>query len=89
MIVFFKPTFIKDLDALPEDVRVAIREIYEEAFKAAGSLHEMPHHIKSIAGFPGYYRLRFKEYRIGFKQEKDAIIFMRVKHRKDIYRRFP
>ena len=89
MIVFFKPSFIKDLNALPNEPRIAIEKICKEIFRTADSLKDIPYPIKNITDFPHYYRLRFREYRIGFKKEKDVIIFMRVKHRKDIYRRFP
>lgn len=45
--------------------------------------------IKPIAGFKGYYRMRLGNYRMGFKKEEAAIIFMRVLHRKDLYKYFP
>lgn len=45
--------------------------------------------IKAITGFKNFYRLRLKDYRIGFEAKGMIVIFMRAKHRKDIYRYFP
>ncbi|MEM6264016.1 MAG: type II toxin-antitoxin system RelE/ParE family toxin [Bacteroidota bacterium] len=45
--------------------------------------------VKKIKGFEGYYRIRLGEYRIGFEVDGNAVIFLRVLHRKDIYKFFP
>jgi mRNA interferase RelE/StbE len=45
--------------------------------------------IKKIKGHRLYYRIRTGDYRIGLKIEGDALTFMRILHRKDIYRHFP
>lgn len=36
-----------------------------------------------------FYRIRVGDYRIGFMLDNDILVFMRVLHRKDIYRYFP
>jgi len=46
-------------------------------------------HLKKLQGHKSYYRIKIGNYRIGIKDEGHAIVFMRVLHRKDIYRVFP
>ena len=45
--------------------------------------------VKKIKGDGDYYRIRVGEYRIGLAEENNAIAFIRVLHRKEIYRYFP
>jgi mRNA-degrading endonuclease RelE of RelBE toxin-antitoxin system len=52
-------------------------------------MNDKKYDISNIKGFRGYYRVRLGDYRIGFKKEREFIVFMRVKHRKDIYKNFP
>ncbi len=81
MSIFFKRSFINDFKKLPQEVRAKVKEVCtQNIFK---------HPVKPIVGFKDYYRLRIGDYRLGFKKEGNSIIFMRVKHRKDIYRFFP
>lgn len=90
MDIFFKPSFIKDFKKLPSDTKVQVRKICMEDSLIIKDLAEFKHiDINSIKGFKDYYRIRVGNYRIGFKKESDSIIFMRVKHRKDIYKVFP
>lgn len=45
--------------------------------------------IELMKGYPGYYKIRFGDYRVGLHIENDTVIFERVLHRKEIYRHFP
>jgi mRNA interferase RelE/StbE len=45
--------------------------------------------VKKIEGYPGYFRLRIGEYRLGLKLTEDGLEMIRFLHRKEIYRRFP
>ncbi len=90
MEIFFKPSFIKDFKKLPKEIKSEIRRICFEIFPLAKNLREIKEcNIKPIKGFKNFYRIKLGDYRIGFKKEDGTIIFMRVKHRKDIYRYFP
>ncbi|MEK7146719.1 MAG: type II toxin-antitoxin system RelE/ParE family toxin [Patescibacteria group bacterium] len=90
MKIFFKPSFIKDLEKIPLQIRSEIKIICFQIFPAANNLKTLKgYSIKPLSGFKHYYRLRFGEYRIGFKNENNEVIFMRVKNRKDIYKYFP
>lgn len=91
MKVFFKNSFIKDFSSLPANIKNEIREICVEIFPKLKSLANFKeHNIKKISGFSKYYRIRIGEYRVGFKKDADgSIVFMRTRHRKDIYKVFP
>lgn len=90
MDIFFKPSFIKDFKKLPSDTKAEVRKICMEDSLVIKDLVEFKYvDISSIKGFKDYYRIRVGNYRIGFKKERHSIIFMRVKHRKDIYKVFP
>ncbi|WP_256973597.1 type II toxin-antitoxin system RelE/ParE family toxin [Nostoc sp. T09] len=45
--------------------------------------------IKKLKADGNYYRIRVGDYRIGFAEDEDMITFVRVLHRKEIYRYFP
>ena len=89
MIVEYSTKFVKDLKALhgtPSFIK--IRELSFDIIPALQSLAEIPHFSK-LEGYDNYYRLRVGDYRIGVKIEGEVLIFMRVLHRKEIYRYFP
>lgn len=90
MEVFFKSSFIKDFKKLPLEIKKEVKNICYEIFPPLKSLKDVKdYRIKSIQGFKNYYRIKLGNYRIGFKKENENIIFMRVLHRKDIYKNFP
>jgi mRNA interferase RelE/StbE len=88
MNVEFRKSFEKDLaklqdEALLQRIKLAIEEV--ESAEGIGDVS----HAKKLAGVGKYYRLRVGDYRIGLILESDTVIFVRVLHRKDIYRYFP
>lgn len=90
MNVSFKPSFIKDFKSLPSEIKIDIRKICAITFPNLENLFNFQDYpIKKISGFSEYYRIKIGDYRIGFKKENNSICFMRVKHRKDIYKIFP
>jgi len=42
-----------------------------------------------VKGFPGYFRIRVGDYRLGFSFHNDTVTLIRFLHRKEIYRYFP
>ena len=64
-----------------------IRTLIEDVEKAS-SLSEVAS-LKKLHGRGAYYRIRIGNYRVGIALEEDALIFVRVLHRRDIYRYFP
>ncbi len=45
--------------------------------------------IKKIVWYKKFYRLRMWDYRLWFSLDNNEIIFMRILHRKEIYKYFP
>ena len=87
MEILFKSSFIKDFKRLPKSIKKEVREICLRTFPRIQTLREFKTHpLRKLRGFKNYYRIRVKNFRIGFKKEDNKIIFMRVLHRKDIYR---
>lgn len=90
MKIFFKPSFVRDFKKLPGEIKSEVRRMCTEIFPTLGHITDYDKHpLKKIAGFENYYRIKIQDYRVGFKKESNTIIFMRVKHRKDIYKVFP
>jgi mRNA interferase RelE/StbE len=47
-------------------------------------------HLKKIKTYDTFYRIRIGDYRIGIEATEDeVVIFVRILHRKDVYRYFP
>ena len=56
--------------------------------EGAASLGDVAN-LKKMSGAAGFYRIRVGGYRIGVAVEGDEVEFVRVLHRKDVYRSFP
>ncbi len=88
MKVEFKESFLKDLERVRDAaIRRRVKEIIEQVETA-----ETPSDIanfKKLRGSERYYRIRTGDYRIGLVLEGDTVVFVRLLHRKDIYRYFP
>jgi mRNA interferase RelE/StbE len=88
MQVEFRPLFVRDLRAFKDrKLRQRIEAIIMEV-EAANSLAEL-RNIKVIQGSPNFYRLKVGDYRLGIYLQEDVVAFVRVLHRKEIYRYFP
>ncbi len=84
----FKKSFTRDLKKAGNKV---VSNRAAEAIKQveqANTLFDVPS-LEKIQGSGEYYRIRIGSYRIGLKVENDEVVFVRVLHRKDIYRYFP
>ncbi len=82
-------TFLKELSRLPQPYRTRVEAI------ALGAPNEVDVFIGSrldkMRGYETYYKARIGSYRIGVQIDQDnkVVTFMRVRHRRDIYRYFP
>jgi len=56
--------------------------------KTATALSEIKH-LRKMRGYATLYRVRLGDYRIGIEVVEDEIIYVRILHRKDVYRYFP
>jgi len=88
MKISFKNAFLKDLEKLPSDYRRKIEHLVFTEIPKIDNLYDIKN-IKKIRGDKNYYRIRVGNYRIGFGERYGELVFMRVLHRKDIYRYFP
>ncbi len=88
MNVEFKKSFEKDLlKILDADFLQRIQEAIEQV-ENAEKLNEVSN-LKKLKGDGDYYRIRLGDYRIGIKFNDGIVSFVRILHRKDIYRYFP
>ncbi len=90
MEIFVDETFFKDLEKLKnKSLHPKIDKAIEE-IKAASALTEIKN-LKKLSGGKSKdnYRLRIADYRIGIKVRESKIIFVRILHRREIYRFFP
>lgn len=70
-----------------EAVLARIKALIENVEKAA-SLTDVPG-VKKLRGGGPFYRIRVGDYRVGLSLEEDVIAFVRVLHRREVYRYFP
>ena len=89
MKIAFRKSFAKDLKKhrKEEDLLSRIREIILE-IEVAETLSSIKN-IKRLKADGPYYRIRTGNYRLGLIVEAETVIFVRVLHRKEIYRYFP
>jgi mRNA interferase RelE/StbE len=88
MQVEFRKTFKQDLKNLKDGkVLKRIQKVVEEV-ELANAFSEI-RNIKMLQGHEGFYRIRVGDYRIGLFVDRETIAFIRVLHRKEVYRYFP
>ena len=81
--------FLKDLKALKSTpVFESIRALVFEEIPNIPNFEEI-RNLKKLKGTENCYRIRSGDYRIGLIFDDETITFVRVLHRKDIYRYFP
>jgi mRNA interferase RelE/StbE len=86
--VEFRSSFARDLKkisnrALLQRVRKTIEQVEQ-----AGNLREVSQ-AQKLKGSENYYRLRIGDYRIGLSIKGNKVTFVRILHRRDIYKYFP
>jgi len=88
MKVEFKASFARDLK------RIKDKEIFRQARKiiegaeSAQSLSEMPN-LKKLSVEGRYFRVRVGDHRMGLIIDGGTVTFVRILHRREIYRYFP
>ncbi|MDH5721683.1 MAG: type II toxin-antitoxin system RelE/ParE family toxin [Spirochaetia bacterium] len=88
MKILYSKKFLKDIEHINEKrIKEAAKKIIENT-KNIENISEIKN-IRKMIGFESYYRIRINDYRLGLKYENNQIIFLRIKHRKDIYKIFP
>ena len=88
MRVRFRKRFLRDLRKLKNiATRRRVREVVRTV-EAADELDGVAG-LKKLSGHESFYRVRVGRYRIGLYVDADGVEFVRVLHRREIYRRFP
>ena len=88
MKVRFKASFARDLRALKDKALLErIKELIANV-EAAQSLAEVSN-LKKLHGAGGYHRIKIGDYRVGLAIEEEVVVFVRVLHRREVYRYFP
>ena len=88
METFFRKSFEKDLGKLRDETLLAKIKAEIEWVENAETLQDVSN-LKKLKGEDNHYRIRIGDYRIGLTADEDTITFVRVLHRKEIYRYFP
>ena len=84
----FHKSFEKDVRAI-QDRKIRERiKVLIETVERIDELDEITN-LKKLSGGAGYYRIRVGDYRVGITLSKATVTFVRVLHRKEIYRYFP
>ena len=88
MKTVFRKSFARDLKKvkdrrLLDRVKEAIKRVEQ-----AEQLGAVPA-VKKLSGPGDFYRIRIGDYRIGLALEDDEVEFVRILHRREIYRYFP
>lgn len=88
MKVAFEASFARDLKRIKDQQLLwRVQEVIAEV-KAAMELNDI-RDLRKLKGYDTFYRIRSGDYRIGLEVISDQVIFVRILHRKDIYRYFP
>ncbi len=80
--------FLKELSKIPVKERQKVEKLLFEEIENYKSLSQIPNFGK-LKGYSNYYKIRFGDYRVGLKFEKNVLYFERIHHRKDIYKFYP
>lgn len=87
MKVEFRKSFEKDLGKIQDgDLLARIKNVIEEVENAETLLDIS--NTKKLKADGNYYRTRVGSYRVGFNENEGVVTFVRVLHRKEMYRYF-
>jgi len=89
MNILYTKSFSKDLDTIRHESKIKERLLaLIGQIKRVDTLSDISG-VKKMEGYPGYFRIRVGDYRLGIKVAEKDIEMIRFLHRKEIYRRFP
>ncbi len=88
MKVGFEASFVRDLKKIRDNSILSRVERVIANAKEAETLENV-RSLTKLRGYDTFYRIRIGDYRVGIEVVGNEVIFVRVLHRKDIYRYFP
>lgn len=84
----FRDSFYKDIKKCADkSIKEKVLEVIDEVEKAT-SVNRISN-LKKLKGFKNAYRIKIKDYRVGLEIEGTNVSFVRLLHRKEVYRYFP
>jgi mRNA interferase RelE/StbE len=88
MIVQIDKSFVKDVERIKDQRLLNRIAICIDQLIDADSLDRI-NSVKRMKGETCYYRIRLGDFRVGLRVDGDTVFFLRVLHRKEIYKYFP
>jgi mRNA interferase RelE/StbE len=89
MNISYDESFYDSIDRITDNTIVDRVAKAIQKLKSANHLREVTN-IRAMQGCPGYYRLRFGDFRIGFRLvDENTIRLLVIDHRSKIYNHFP
>ncbi|MGZ4969436.1 MAG: type II toxin-antitoxin system RelE family toxin [Methylobacter sp.] len=88
MKVEYSKKFLKELAAVPSDIRSKIENFVFDELVSTTSIYEMGK-VEKMKGYDGFYKVRFGNYRLGLILKNETITVKTVMHRREIYKFFP
>ena len=87
-----KIEFLKQFDK--DAKNLAVQSVRDDVIKAIKNVEEATRKseikgLKKLTGFKNAHRIKIGDYRIGIFIESNTVEFVRLVHRKDIYKVFP
>jgi len=88
MNVLYEKSFLKDLKKRKDKIlKKRVKSVITDIKRAEGR-SELSN-IEKLKGHDSAYKIRIGDYRMGLFIENDTIIFSRLLHRREIYKKFP
>lgn len=88
MKVLYEKSFLKDLRKRKDKALKKRVETIISGIKKARDRSDLAN-IEKLKGHDSAFKIRIGDYRLGLFIENDTIIFSRLLHRKEIYKKFP
>ncbi|MBX6423784.1 type II toxin-antitoxin system RelE/ParE family toxin [Thermosulfurimonas sp. F29] len=89
MKVKFEKSFKRDLKKIKDKTVLAKVKDTIEILENIGEIAEFKGDLEKLRSGSNQWRIKIGDYRIGLEIEEDTVIFVRILHRKDIYKHFP
>ena len=84
----YRESFLRDVRKVKDqDLLGRVCEVIEQVEKSI-KLADLAG-LRKLKHPGGYFRIKIGDYRCGLRVEDDTVTFVRLLHRKDIYRYFP
>lgn len=88
MIILIDNSFSKDIEKIDDTEILKSLSLVISNIQKSKKLSDIPN-CKKLKGKGRFFRIRLKDYRIGFVFEKNQIELIRFLHRNEVYKYFP